>query len=138
ALAEAVPGVSEPAAHQVAEYLAAGRAALSAMPTEDTLVLERFFGEDGGMQLVVHSPRGSRLNRAYGLALRKRFCQRFDFELQAAATDDAIILSLGPPHSFPLDEVFGYLRAETARELLVKAVILAPMFGTRFRWNGTR
>jgi ATP-dependent Lhr-like helicase len=90
------------------------------------------------MQLVVHSTFGSRVNRAWGLALRKRFCQRFDFELQAAATDDAIVLSLGVTHSFPLEEVFQYLRAESARELLVQAVLVAPMFGTRFRWNANR
>ena len=120
------------------EYLAAGRAALSAMPTEDTLVLERFFDESGGMQLVVHAPLGSRINRAWGLALRKRFCQQFDFELQAAATDDAIVLSLGPTHSFPLDEVFHYLRAATARDLLVQAALVAPMFTSRWRWNATR
>ncbi|HVW27163.1 MAG TPA: DEAD/DEAH box helicase [Polyangiaceae bacterium] len=132
------PGVPLEAARQAVEYLAAGRAALGVIPTENTLVLERFFDDSGGMQLVVHAPLGSRINRAWGLALRKRFCQRFDFELQAAATDDAIILSLGPTHSFPLDEVFDYLRAETARELLVRAALLAPMFGTRFRWNATR
>ncbi|HEX3594068.1 MAG TPA: DEAD/DEAH box helicase [Polyangiaceae bacterium] len=134
----AEPGIPVAAARQAVEYLAAGRAALGCIPTEDTLVLERFFDDSGGMQLVVHAPLGSRINRAWGLALRKRFCQRFDFELQAAATDDAIVLSLGPTHSFPLEEVFGYLRVETARELLVKAALLAPMFGSRWRWNATR
>jgi len=132
------PGVSKEASTQVIEYLAAGRAALGVVPTEDTLVLERFFDDSGGMQLVVHAPFGSRVNRAWGLALRKRFCQRFDFELQAAATDDAIVLSLGPTHSFPLEEVFQYLRAETARELLVQAALIAPMFTSRWRWNATR
>ena len=132
------PGVPAEAARQAVEYLAAGRAVLGVIPTEDTLVLERFFDDSGGMQLVVHAPLGTRINRAWGLALRKRFCQRFDFELQAAATDDAIILSLGPTHSFPLEEVFDYLRVDTARELLVRAALLAPMFGTRFRWNATR
>jgi ATP-dependent Lhr-like helicase len=130
--------VSEAAARQAVEYLAAGRAALSAMPTEATLVLERFFDESGGMQLVVHSPLGSRINRAWGLALRKRFCQQFDFELQAAATDDAIVLSLGSTHSFPLEEVFHYLRVATARDLLVQAALVAPMFTTRWRWNANR
>ncbi|HEX4335433.1 MAG TPA: DEAD/DEAH box helicase [Polyangiaceae bacterium] len=134
----AEPGIPKEAARQAVEYLAAGRAALGVIPTEDTLVLERFFDDSGGMQLVVHAPLGSRINRAWGLALRKRFCQRFDFELQAAATDDAIVLSLGPTHSFPLEEVFDYLRVETAREVLVKAALLAPMFGTRWRWNATR
>jgi ATP-dependent Lhr-like helicase len=136
-LAEA-PGVSAEAARQAVEYLAAGRAALGVMPSQHTLVLERFFDDSGGMQLVVHSPLGSRVNRAWGLALRKRFCQRFDFELQAAATDDSIVLSLGPTHSFPLEEVFQYLRVETARELLVQAVLVAPMFTSRWRWNATR
>ncbi|HVU05198.1 MAG TPA: DEAD/DEAH box helicase, partial [Polyangiaceae bacterium] len=131
-------GVPPGVVYQAVEYLAAGREALSAMPTEDTLVLERFFDESGGMQLVVHAPLGSRINRAWGLALRKRFCQKFDFELQAAATDDAIVLSLGPTHSFPLEEVFRYLRATTARELLVQAVLVAPMFTSRWRWNATR
>jgi ATP-dependent helicase Lhr and Lhr-like helicase len=132
------PGVSLEAARQAVEYLAAGRAALGVIPSEETLVLERFFDDSGGMQLVVHSPLGSRVNRAWGLALRKRFCQRFDFELQAAATDDAIVLSLGPTHSFPLEEVFQYLRVETARDLLVQAVLVAPMFTSRWRWNATR
>jgi ATP-dependent Lhr-like helicase len=131
-------GVSAEAARQAVEYLAAGRAALGLIPSEETLVLERFFDDSGGMQLVLHAPLGSRINRAWGLALRKRFCQRFDFELQAAATDDAIVLSLGPTHSFPLEEVFGYLRVETARDILVQAALLAPMFTSRWRWNATR
>jgi ATP-dependent Lhr-like helicase len=133
-----LPGVSGEAARQAVEYLAAGRAALAAMPSDDTIVLERFFDDSGGMQLVVHTPFGSRVNRAWGLALRKRFCQRFDFELQAAATEDAIVLSLGPTHSFPLEEVFGYLRAGSVRELLVQALLVAPMFTSRWRWNATR
>jgi ATP-dependent Lhr-like helicase len=133
-----MPGIPPEAARQAVEYLAAGRAALGVIPSEDTLVLERFFDDSGGMQLVLHSPLGSRINRAWGLALRKRFCQRFDFELQAAATDDAIVLSLGPTHSFPLEEVFGYLRVETARDILIQAALLAPMFGSRWRWNATR
>ncbi|MBM4362186.1 MAG: DEAD/DEAH box helicase, partial [Deltaproteobacteria bacterium] len=102
-------------ARELTEYLAAGRATLGAMPTAKNLVIERFFDDSGGMQLVVHSPRGAAVNRALGLALRKRFCQRFDFELQAAATDDAVVLSLGHTHSFPLEEVFGYLRSGTVR-----------------------
>jgi ATP-dependent Lhr-like helicase len=108
------------------------------MPTQETIVAERFFDESGGMQLVVHAPFGSRLNRAYGLALRKKFCQRFNFELQAAATEDAIVLSLGPTHSFPLASIFGYLAAATVRDVLVQALLAAPMFQTRWRWNATR
>jgi ATP-dependent Lhr-like helicase len=101
-------------------------------------VLERFFDESGGMQLVLHAPFGSRVNRAWGLALRKRFCRSFNFELQAAATDDAIVISLGTQHSFPLDEVFRYLNSKTVRELLVQALLDAPMFTIRWRWNATR
>jgi ATP-dependent Lhr-like helicase len=126
------------AAEQVVDYLAAARAALGVMPTQETLVLERFFDEGGGMQLVFHAPFGGRVNRALGLALRKRFCQRFNFELQAAATEDAVVLSLGPTHSFPLEEVFFYLRAATVREVLTQALLAAPMFTTRWRWNATR
>ncbi len=108
------------------------------MPSQHKLVLERFFDESGGMQLVIHSPFGTRLNRAWGLALRKRFCRSFNFELQAAATDDAIVLSLGTQHSFPLDEVFHYLNSKTVRDLLVQALLDAPMFPIRWRWNATR
>lgn len=126
------------AARQLVEYLAAAYFALGAMPSESTLVLERFFDEAGNMQLVVHSPRGARINRAFGLSLRKRFCQRFNFELQAAANEDAVVLSLGPTHSFPLSDVFGYLKSATVTELLTQAVLDAPMFMTRWRWNATR
>jgi ATP-dependent Lhr-like helicase len=108
------------------------------MPSQKKLVLERFFDESGGMQLVMHSPFGIRINRAWGLALRKRFCRSFNFELQAAATDDSIVLSLGTQHSFPLDEVFRYLNSKTVRDLLVQALLDAPMFGIRWRWNATR
>ncbi len=107
------------------------------LPTHDTLVLERFFDESGGMQLVLHAPFGSRVNRAWGLALRKRFCRQFNFELQAAATEDAILLSLGPQHSFPLADVFRYLHPATARDVLVQAFLDAPVFQTRWRWNTT-
>ena len=131
-------GIDGVAAAQATNYLAAARIALGVMPTRDTLVTERFFDEAGDMHLVIHSPFGSRMNRAWGLALRKRFCRNFNFELQAAATEDAIVLSLGPTHSFPLDEVFGYLRAATVRELLVQAFLDAPMFPTRWRWNASR
>jgi len=123
------------AAEQIADYLAAARAALGALPTLDTVVLERFFDESGGMQLVIHAPFGSRINRAWGLALRKRFCRKFNFELQAAATEDAIVLSLSSSHSFPLDEVARYLAAKTVRPLLVQALLDAPMFAARWRWN---
>src|SRR5437870_942733 len=137
-LAGAVPGLPEAAARQVVEYLDAAQRILGVIPTQQTLVLERFFDEAGGMQLVLHAPFGSRVNRAWGLALRKRFCRSFNFELQAAATEDAIVISLGPHHSFPLDDVFQYLKPATAEQLLVQAMLDAPMFGTRWRWNATR
>src|SRR5881398_528696 len=137
-LAGAVPGLPEAAARQMVEYLGAAKQVLGVIPTQQTLVLERFFDEAGGMQLVLHAPFGSRINRAWGLALRKRFCRSFNFELQAAATEDAIVLSLGPQHSFPLDDVFHYLKPETAEHLLVQAMLDAPMFGSRWRWNATR
>lgn len=131
-------GIVRSAAEQIVEYLAAAKAALGVMPTLDNLVLERFFDDSGSMQLVVHAPFGSRLNRAWGLALRKRFCRKFNFELQAAATEDAIILSLGPTHSFPLADVFHYLNSKTVRELLCQALLDAPMWNIRWRWNVTR
>jgi ATP-dependent Lhr-like helicase len=130
-------GLSYGAAEQVVEYLADGRRALGIIPTQQTLVLERFFDESGGMQLVLHAPFGSRINKAWGLALRKRFCRQFNFELQAAATDDALLLSLGPQHSFPLADVFRYLHPATARDVLVQAFLDAPVFQTRWRWNTT-
>src|SRR5208282_3982168 len=116
------------------EYLGAALAALGVLPTQDVVALERFFDESGGMQLVIHSPYGSRLNRAWGLALRKRFCRKFNFELQAAATEDAIVLSLTAAHSFALDDVPRYLNAKTVRPLLVQAMLDAPMFVARWRW----
>jgi ATP-dependent Lhr-like helicase len=128
-------GISEAAATQIVDYLAAGQAALGVMPTQQDLVLERFFDESGGMQLVLHSPFGSRLNRAWGLALRKRFCRKFNFELQAAATEDAIVLSLGHTHSFPLEDVAHYLHSATVRDVLTQALLAAPMFTIRWRWN---
>lgn len=131
-------GIDAGAARQVAGYLIAADRALGAMPTQKTIVLERFFDETGAMHLVVHSPFGSRINRAWGLSLRKRFCRSFNVELQAAATEDAIVLSLGPMHSFPLEDVFGFLRAKSIREVLVQALLDAPMFQTRWRWNATR
>jgi ATP-dependent Lhr-like helicase len=127
-------GIGEAAATQLVEYLASAHAALGCLPTQDTLVFERFFDEVGGMQLVVHSPYGSRLNRAWGLALRKRFCRKFNFELQAAATEDNIVLSLTTAHSFDLGEVARYLNATTVRTVLIEALLDAPMFTTRWRW----
>ena len=126
------------AAQQIADYFADTYRALGALPSQQTLVIERFFDESGGMQLVLHAPFGSRINRAWGLALRKRFCRSFNFELQAAATDDAIVISLGTQHSFPLEEVFRYLTSKTVRDLLVQALLDAPMFAIRWRWNATR
>ncbi len=125
-------------AEQVVRYLAAGRAALGALPTQNTLIAERFFDEGGGMQLIIHAPFGARTNRAFGLALRKSFCRTFDFELQAAATDEGILLSLGPQHSFPLESVFDFVTNATVVEALTQAALLSPMWGARFRWNATR
>ncbi|MCY0388715.1 DEAD/DEAH box helicase [Robbsia sp. Bb-Pol-6] len=130
-------GLDDAAARQIVEYLARARAALGELPTRDTLVMERFFDESGGAQLVIHTPFGSRVNRAWGLALRKRFCRTFNFELQAAATEDAIVLSLSTSHSFALDEVWRYLHSRTAEGILVQALLDAPLFGVRWRWNAT-
>src|SRR5271168_666706 len=130
----AVMDMAPAAAEQLAEYLAASYAALGCLPTEDTIVLERFFDEAGGMQLVVHSPYGGRINRAWGLALRKRFCRKFNFELQAAATEDNIILSLTTAHSFELADVARYLHSASVRTVLIQAMLDAPMFATRWRW----
>ena len=127
-------GLDHAAAEQIVDYLGAAYRALGALPTHETLVFERFFDEAGGMQLVIHSPYGSRINRAWGLALRKRFCRKFNFELQAAATEDNIVLSLTTAHSFDLADVARYLNPKTVRELLVQALLDAPMFGTRWRW----
>jgi ATP-dependent Lhr-like helicase len=127
-------GVAEPAALQLVEYLGAARAALGTLPTQEQVVLERFFDAVGGMQLVVHSPFGGRVNRAWGLALRKRFCRKFNFELQAAATEDNIILSLTTAHSFELAEVARYLHSASARTVLTEALLDSPMFTTRWRW----
>ena len=131
-------GLSHAAATQLSDYLVEGERSLGAIPTPDCVVLERFFDESGGMQLVVHAPFGGRVNRAWGLALRKRFCRGFGFELQAAANEEAIVLSLGLQHSFPLDDVFDYLHPDVARDVLVQALLAAPMFGTRWRWNISR
>jgi ATP-dependent Lhr-like helicase len=131
---ESEVGLSAVAATQLVDYLASGNAALGCLPTLDTIVLERFFDAVGGMQLVVHSPYGSRVNRGWGLALRKRFCRKFNFELQAAATEDNIVLSLTTAHSFELSEVARYLNAASVREVLIQAMLDAPMFITRWRW----
>lgn len=130
---------AEPA-QQVIRYLAASLAILGTLPTRDKLVIERFFDETGGMQLIVHSPNGARLNRAFGLSLRKKFCKNFDFELQAAASDDAVCLSLGPQHSFPLGDVSGFLKSKTVEQTLTNAVLVppSPMFLSRWRWNLNR
>jgi len=125
-------------AQQMVAYLKAGRDSLGVVPSSTDIVAERFFDEAGGMQLVIHAPIGGRVNRAWGLALRKRFCRGFNFELQAAATDDGIVISLGQPHSFPLETVFEFLRSATVRDLLIQAMLPAPMFGVRWRWNATR
>jgi ATP-dependent Lhr-like helicase len=130
-------GVGREAAEQTAAYLQDGWRTLGAIPSQETLVLERFFDESGGMQLVLHAPFGSRVNKAWGLALRKRFCRQFNFELQAAATEDAVLLSLGPQHSFPLADVFRYLHPATVTDILIQALLDAPVFQTRWRWNAT-
>ncbi len=131
-------GLDRLGAEQAAVYVKAGAAALGAMPTQQTVVAERFFDEAGGMQLVIHAPFGSRINRAWGLALRKRFCRTFNFELQAAATDNGLVLSLTDQHSFPLETVFSYLRPHTVTPVLTQALLDAPMFGARWKWNAGR
>jgi ATP-dependent Lhr-like helicase len=128
-------GIGGPAAETIVSYLHAGLAALGALPTMDTIILERFFDDAGGMQLVGHAPFGARLNRAFGLALRKRFCVTFDFELEASASDNAILLSLGPQHSFPLDRVPKFLASASVEQVVRQAVLTAPMFQSRWRWN---
>jgi ATP-dependent Lhr-like helicase len=130
-------GIPKSAAEELVAYLNDAKQLLGVLPTQETLVLERFFDESGGMQLVLHAPFGSRINKAWGLALRKRFCRQFNFELQAAATEDGILLSLGPQHSFPLADVFRYLHPATTRDVLIQAFLVAPVFQTRWRWNTT-
>jgi ATP-dependent helicase Lhr and Lhr-like helicase len=131
-------GLPHSAATQIVEYLETGMNALGLMPTRSTIVMERFFDEVGDMHVVIHSPFGSRINRGWGLALRKRFCKSFNFELQAAANEDSIVISLGTIHSFPLDDVFKYLQSATVKDVLVQALLDAPMFEVRWRWNATR
>jgi ATP-dependent Lhr-like helicase len=128
-------GIGRAAADMIVGYLRAGLAALGALPTMNAIILERFFDEAGGMQLVGHAPFGARVNRAFGLALRKRFCVTFDFELQAAASDNAILLSLGPQHSFPLDRVPKFLASKTVEQVVRQAVLTSPLFQVRWRWN---
>jgi ATP-dependent Lhr-like helicase len=129
--------LSREAAEQVSAYLGEAKRSLGVVPTATTIALERFFDESGGMQLVLHAPFGSRINRAWGLALRKKFCQGFNFELQAAATEEGVILSLNSSHSFALEEVFRYLHPNTVRETLVQALLQSPIFETRWRWSTT-
>ncbi len=131
-------GLDRAGAQQAAAYVRAGAAALGAVPAERTVVAERFFDEGGGMQLVVHAPFGARINRAWGLALRKRFCRSFNFELQAAATDNGVLISLAEQHSFPLETIFRFLNVDTVEEVLTQAMLPSPMFGARWRWNASR
>ncbi len=125
-------------AAQLVDYLAAGRAVLGAVPTQKCVIAERFFDEAGGMQLVIHAPFGGRINKAWGLALRKRFCRSFNFELQAAATEEGINISLGEQHSFPLADVFHFLAPSSVQAVLEQAALASPLFGTRWRWDATR
>ncbi|HEY1239597.1 MAG TPA: DEAD/DEAH box helicase [Bryobacteraceae bacterium] len=131
-------GLDRLGAEQSIAYVQAGAAALGTVPTNENIVAERFFDEGGGMQLVLHAPFGARINRAWGLSLRKRFCRSFNFELQAAATDNGIVISLGEQHSFPLEIVFEFLHPDTVEEVLVQALLAAPMFGARWKWNAGR
>ncbi len=131
-------GLHRSGAEQLVAYLTQTRAVLGEVPTQQTVVAERFFDESGGMQLVLHTPFGGRINRAWGLALRKRFCVSFDFELQAAATDDGVVISLGEQHSFPLQSVSSMVRSERTERDLIQGVLASPMFGNRWRWNATR
>ena len=131
-------GLDDPGAEQIVEYILQGRAVLGAVPTQKTIIAERFFDEGGGMQLVIHAPFGGRINKAWGLALRKRFCRSFNFELQAAATDNGLNIALGEQHSFPLADVFQFLQPETVQPILEQAALAAPIFVTRWRWDATR
>jgi ATP-dependent Lhr-like helicase len=131
-------GLDRAGAEQAVRYVRAGAAAIGALPTSTRIVAERFFDEGGGMQLVLHAPFGARINRAWGLSLRKRFCRTFNFELQAAATDNGIVISLGEQHSFPLDIVFRFLTPATVEDVLRQALLDAPMFEARWRWNASR
>ena len=131
-------GLDDSGAEQALEYILQGRAVLGAVPTQDTIIAERFFDEGGGMQLIIHAPFGGRINKAWGLALRKRFCRSFNFELQAAATDNGLNIALAEQHSFPLADVFHFLNAETVQPILEQAALASPIFGTRWRWDANR
>ncbi len=131
-------GLDDSAAEQAIEYVITGRAVLGVVPTQQTVIAERFFDEGGGMQLVIHAPFGARINKAWGLALRKRFCRSFNFELQAAATDNGLNIALAEQHSFPLSDVFHYLQTETVQEILEQAALASPIFATRWRWDANR
>jgi len=131
-------GLDDSGAEQLLEYVITGRAVLGAVPTQKTIVAERFFDEGGGMQLVIHAPFGGRVNKAWGLALRKRFCRSFNFELQAAATDDGLNISLAEQHSFPLADVFRFLHPNSVKEVLEQAVLASPIFTARWRWDAGR
>jgi ATP-dependent Lhr-like helicase len=131
-------GLDDPGAEQIVEYIVAGRALLGAVPTQTTIIAERFFDESGGMQLVIHAPFGGRINKAWGLALRKRFCRAFNFELQAAATDNGLNISLSEQHSFPLGDVFHFLHPNSLKSVLEQAVLTSPLFTTRWRWDAGR
>lgn len=131
-------GITDEVAGQAVRYCQAQQVAVGLLPTQDRIVYERFFDESGGMQLVIHAPFGARINRGFGLALRKRFCRSFDFELQASADDDGVVLSLGPQHSFPLESMFGMLTEQNVRRLLEQSLLAVPTFQTRWRWNVTR
>src|ERR1700758_892097 len=131
-------GLDDSGAEQAMEYILQGRAVLGTVPTQNTVVAERFFDEGGGMQLVIHAPFGGRINKAWGLALRKRFCRSFNFELQAAATDDGLNIALAEQHSFPLGDVFHFLQADTVQPILEQAALDSPIFATRWRWDASR
>ncbi len=131
-------GLDDAGAEQAVEYVITGRALLGAVPTQTTVIAERFFDESGGMQLVIHAPFGARVNKAWGLALRKRFCRSFNFELQAAATDNGLNISLSEQHSFPLADVFHFLHPNSMRSVLEQAVLASPLFTTRWRWDAGR
>src|SRR5258708_6304167 len=131
-------GLDDSGAEQAIEYILEGRAVLGAVPTPNTVIAERFFDEGGGMQLVIHAPFGGRINKAWGLALRKRFCRSFNFELQAAATDNGLNIALAEQHSFPLIDVFNFLQAETVQPVLEQAALASPIFATRWRWDASR
>src|SRR6266403_6121526 len=131
-------GLDDAGAEQVVEYILAGRRVLGEVPTQATVIAERFFDESGGMQLVIHAPFGGRINKAWGLALRKRFCRSFNFELQAAATDNGLNISLSEQHSFPLEDVFHFLHPNSMRSVLEQAVLASPLFTTRWRWDAGR